>query len=120
MAMSTEGWIFMVGFRLFDVGLLVAWLVWFFKLRDGGGGAEPPDDEGGGGGGDDRGPRPRSGPDGGGLSLPTGRWPSGWRRRDGHSPSLRRPGRVGRPLPPPLPARVRFPGVEPARTSPRR
>ena len=31
--MSAEGWIFMVGFRLFDVGLLVAWLVWFFRLE---------------------------------------------------------------------------------------
>jgi hypothetical protein len=40
--MSTEGWIFMVGFRVFDVGLLVAWLIWFFRLRDDGG--EPPPD----------------------------------------------------------------------------
>ena len=24
----------MVGFRIFDVGLLVVWLVWFFRLRD--------------------------------------------------------------------------------------
>ena len=51
--MTTEGWIFMVGFRVFDVGLLVIWLIWFFRLRDddddsrgddGGGGeaGEPP------------------------------------------------------------------------------
>ena len=33
-AISTEGWIFMVGFRVFDVGLLILWLVWFFRLRD--------------------------------------------------------------------------------------
>ena len=32
--MSTEGWIFMIGFRVLDVGLLVVWLVWFFRLRD--------------------------------------------------------------------------------------
>ena len=33
-SMTTEGWIFMVGFRVFDVGLLVVWLIWFFRLRD--------------------------------------------------------------------------------------
>ena len=32
--MTLEGWIFMVGLRVFDVGALVVWLVWFFKLRD--------------------------------------------------------------------------------------
>jgi hypothetical protein len=107
--MSTEGWIFMVGFRVFDVGLLVAWLVWFFRLRDDGG-DQPPDEGGGGGGGDSRGPSPRRGPGGGGLRLPTGPWARGrWRRRDGHPPSLRRPGRPGRPLPRPSPARVRSP-----------
>jgi hypothetical protein len=109
----------MVGFRVFDVGLLVAWLIWFFRLRDDDG--EPPDEGGGGGGSDKRGPRPGRDPGGGGLRLPGGRWSSGgWRRRDGHAPSLRRPGRRGRPLPRPLPARVRFPGAEPARISPRR
>ena len=107
--MSTEGWIFMVGFRVFDVGLLIAWLIWFFHLREDGA-DEPPDEGGGGGGGDGRKPGPRRGPGGGGLRLPTGPWPAGrWRRRDGHSPPLRRPGRLGRPLPRPLPARVRSP-----------
>ena len=24
----------MVGFRVFDVGLLIVWLIWFFRLRD--------------------------------------------------------------------------------------
>src|SRR5690349_5729923 len=33
-AVSLEGWIFMVGLRVFDVGALVVWLVWFFRLRD--------------------------------------------------------------------------------------
>jgi hypothetical protein len=108
--MSTEGWIFMVGFRVFDVGLLVAWLIWFFRLRDDGADGEPPDEGGGGGGGDGRDRGPRRGPGGGGgLRLPTGIWPGGWRRRDGHAPSFRRPGRPGRLLPRPLPARVRSP-----------
>lgn len=109
----------MIGFRVFDVGLLIAWLVWFFRLR--GDGADPPDEGGGGGGGSDgRRPGPRRGPGGGGLRLPLGRWPAGWRRRDGHRGPLTRPGRGGRPLPQPLPARVRFPGAEPVRISPRR
>ncbi|HYI79378.1 MAG TPA: hypothetical protein VEW67_00775 [Thermoleophilaceae bacterium] len=107
--MSTEGWIFMVGFRVFDVGLLVAWLIWFFHLRDDGG-AEPPEEGGGGGGGgDSRKPGPRRGPGGGGIRLPTGPWTAGWRRRDGHRPVTRRRGRPGRSIPQPLPARVRSP-----------
>lgn len=119
MVMSTEGWIFMVGFRVFDVGLLVAWLVWFFRLRDDG--EDPPDDSGGGGGGG-RDSGPRRGPGGGGLRLPLGRWGGGWRRRDGHRPwlgGLRR-GRLGRPVPQPLPARVRSPGVDRVLVPPRR
>lgn len=32
--MTLEGWIFVVGLRVFDVGALIVWLVWFFKLRD--------------------------------------------------------------------------------------
>ena len=34
----------MVGLRVFDIGALVVWLVWFFRQRD------DEDDEGGGGG----------------------------------------------------------------------
>jgi hypothetical protein len=105
----------MVGFRVFDVGLLVAWLIWFFRLRDDGADGEPPDEGGGGGGGDGRGRGPRRGPGGGGLRLPTGLWPSGWRRRDNHRPSTHRPRRPGRPVPQPLPARVRSP-LTPRRT----
>jgi hypothetical protein len=106
--MTTEGWIFMVGFRVFDVGLLIVWLVWFFRLRDDE--DDPPGDDGGGG----EGPHPepgRDGPGGDGLSLPLGRWragkgrvrdhrsPNPWRRRRGPEP----------PVPRPLPARVRQP-----------
>ena len=107
--MSTEGWIFMIGFRVFDVGLLIAWLIWFFHLRDDG--ADGPPDEGGGGGGgggDGRDSGPRRGPGGGGLRLPLGPWAHGrWRRRDGHTPPLGRPGRPPRTLPSPV--RVRSP-----------
>jgi hypothetical protein len=106
--MTTEGWIFMVGFRVFDVGLLIVWLIWFFRLRDDG--DDPPDDGGGGGEGPD--PRPgRDGPGGDGIRLPFGRVrPSGRRLRD-HRP---RAGHIRRrgsepPVPRPLPARVRRP-----------
>ena len=69
--MTTEGWIFMVGFRVFDVGLLIVWLIWFFRLRD------DDDDSRGddGGGGEGPGPRPSGdGPGGDGIRLPLGRW----------------------------------------------
>ena len=101
----------MVGFRVFDIGLLVVWLIWFFRLRDGSD-DEPDDaDDGGGGGGTPpkRGPR---GPGGGGLRLPDGRVPAGaGRNRDGHRRSpTRLPRRGVPPVPSPLPARVRSPG----------
>ena len=90
--MSAEGWIFVVGFRIFDVGLLVIWLVWFFRLRDDDAG--PNDDGGDDGGGPPVHPPEPSG--GGGLGL--------------HSPQ-RKPGRRsrGEPLRRPQPARVRRP-----------
>ena len=105
----------MVGFRVFDVGLLVVWLVWFFRLREDGPDLGPEDDEGGGGGGPER--RPDKGPGGGGLELPDGRVPSGSERvRDGHRPARTRPRRSAPPVPSPLPARVRSPGA-PARVT---
>ena len=106
----------MVGFRVFDVGLLVVWLIWFFRLRDDS--DEEPPDEGGDGGGGSRGPeRPAGGPSGGGLPFEPGRLPSGARKRDGHRPE-RLPHRRPSPVRGPLPARVRSPGA-PARV-PRR
>ena len=78
----------MVGFRVFDVGLLVIWLVWFFRLRD--------DDD------DSR-------PGGGGIKLPLGAWTLGRGRVRDHS---RRPGLERRRdhMPRvPAPARVRRP-----------
>ena len=115
--MSTEGWIFMVGFRIFDVGLLILWLVWFFRLRDDD--DDLPDDDGPGGGGPDRDRDPGSGGGGGGLRLPLGKPGAGPRVRDHLRP---RPERVRRggapPVPHPLPARVRSPGrPAPARRS---
>jgi hypothetical protein len=109
---TTEGWIFMVGFRIFDVGLLVVWLVWFFRLRDDDGGS---DDDGPGGGGHD--PRPRKDPGGGGLGRPLGRLQQGgWRARDHRTPykplprrgrdPVRSPSRVRQPQTP-LPAHRR-------------
>jgi hypothetical protein len=102
---TTEGWIFMVGFRIFDVGLLIMWLVWFFRLRDDDDSSE---DDGPGGGGQDSGPR--RGPGGGGLGKPLGRLQQGaWRMR-GH-PLPRRPGRARglEPVRGPSPSRIRRP-----------
>jgi len=75
---TLEGWIFMVGLRVFDVGALIVWLVWFFKLRD-------DDDDAGGDDDHGRGDEPQEPPPdgGGGLELPlpdAQPWPK--RRRD--------------------------------------
>jgi hypothetical protein len=107
----------MVGFRVFDVGLLLVWLVWFLRLRDDG---EDPPEEGGGGGGETPDPKPKRGPSGGGLRLPLGRWAPADRSRLERGP--RRPDRRRGPEPPirrPLPARVRVPVVEPSRLTDR-
>jgi hypothetical protein len=107
--MTTEAWIFLVGFRLLDVGLLVLFLIWFFRLRDDGDDADD-DGPGGGGGGDT--PPERGGPGGGGLRVPLRDVRPGRRIRD-HAPRVRRPRRRGaeQPVPRPLPARVRRPAA---------
>jgi hypothetical protein len=67
--MSVGGWVFMVGFRVLDVGLLAGWLFWFFRrvLDDDG---EDDDDRRDDGGLDaPRDPRPTPG---GGTARP---WP---------------------------------------------
>jgi len=111
---TTEGWIFMVGFRVFDVGLLILWLVWFFRLRDD---EDDSTDDGPGGGGPDA---PKDdGPGGGGIKLPLGPWglgrgrvrdhsrrPGVDRRRD-HEPRVPSPARVRRPSSP-VPTHRRF------------
>src|SRR3954464_4004321 len=101
----------MVGFRVFDVGLLVVWLIWFFRLREDG--DDSPGEDGGGGQGPDPGPG-GEGPGGGGIRLPVGRARPGRRLRD-HAP-LRHPRRRrggGRPLPSPPPPRGRRPPPPP-------
>jgi hypothetical protein len=105
--MTTEGWIFMVGFRVFDVGLLIVWLIWFFRLRDDGDDSRGDD----GGGGDGPHPDPgRDGPGGDGIRLPLGRWRPGGRLRGPRRPPRRlRPRGVDQPVPRPAPARVRQP-----------
>src|SRR3954449_12794344 len=91
----------MVGLRVFDIGALVVWLVWFFRQRD------DEDDEGGGGpGGPGRGGDPDGGP-----PLPDAHpWPE---RRPGH---LR--GRAP-PAPCPEPRRAHL-GARPSSTQPSR
>jgi hypothetical protein len=112
---TTEGWIFMVGFRVFDVGLLILWLVWFFRLRDD---DDSTDDDGPGGGGGPEKPTDR-GPGGGGLRLPLGRVKAGRRQRDHRGRRSRRPRRGAEPLPQPSPARVRRPAApQPAHRRP--
>ncbi len=92
----------MVGLRVFDVGALVVWLVWFFRLRD------DEDDDGDdyrGGDEDAPGPDPKGG---GGFRLPlpdAAPWPT--RRRDhlgGVTPRGEPQRRRG--VPQPVPARA--------------
>jgi hypothetical protein len=97
---TLEGWIFMIGLRVFDVGALIVWLVWFFRLRD-------DDDSDDGGGGEDKAPEPPKPRGPGGLKLPlpdADPWPS--RRRD-HGGDLRpAPLTSRRGVPEPVPARA--------------
>ena len=102
--MSTEGWIFMVGFRVFDVGLLVLWLVWFFRLRDDDAGPSDEDDDDGGG--PPLHPPEPSGGGGLGLVIP-GTLRPGRRLREHPRPLKPRSRRGGEPLRRPAPARVR-------------
>jgi hypothetical protein len=98
---TLEGWIFMVGLRVFDIGALIVWLVWFFHLRDDG------DDSDDSGGGEGKPPDPSAPRGPGGLKLPlpdAAPWHA--RRRD-HGGDLRPapPGRR-RGVPAPVPARA--------------
>ena len=95
----------MVGFRVFDVGLLVLWLVWFFRLRDDDAGSNDDGDDDDGGGPPVHPPGP-SGGGGLGLVLP-GTVRAERRLRDHTRPSKPRFRRGGEPLRRPHPARVR-------------
>jgi hypothetical protein len=77
---TLEGWIFMVGLRVFDIGALVVWLVWFFRLRD-----DDDDDGDDFRRGKDDGNEPEEPTGGGGLKLPLPESkPWSARRRDHH------------------------------------
>jgi hypothetical protein len=99
---TLEGWIFMVGLRVFDIGALIIWLIWFFRLRD----DDDDADDGRGGGGSTPEPDTPKGPSGG-LRLPlpdAAPWSS--RRRD-HGGDLRpSPVTSRRGVPEPVPARA--------------
>ena len=100
-AVTLEGWIFMVGLRVFDLGALVVWLVWFFRLRD--------DDDDGDDFRRDDGDAPTPDPDPGGpgglqLPLPDAQ-PWRTRRRDHTGDLTPVPGIGRRGVPEPLPAR---------------
>jgi hypothetical protein len=93
--MSTQAWIFLVGLRVFDLGGMLIWLIWFLRHDSGPGENE---DEGGGGGGGTL-PSSRPKPGGPGLDLPiadSNPWPT--RLRD-HG-SARRPVPSPRVAPP--------------------
>jgi hypothetical protein len=77
---TLEGWIFMVGLRVFDIGALIVWLVWFFRLRED---DDDGDDFRGGSDGDTPEPEGPRGPGGLRLPLPDAR-PWHTRRRDHH------------------------------------
>jgi len=100
---TLEGWIFMVGLRVFDVGALIVWLVWFFRLRDDDG---DDGDDFRGGADDPEDPDPRGSPPGLRLPLPdSAPWPV--RRRD-HLGGITRRGEPPRlrGVPRPVPARA--------------
>jgi hypothetical protein len=98
----------MVGLRVFDVGALIVWMVWFFKLRDDD--DEPSDGEDFRRGGADEpsDPRPPTGPPD--LELPrpdADPWPA---RRRGHegdrAPATLPARRAPAPRPPVRPRRA--------------
>ena len=104
--MSLEAWIFLVGFRVIDLGALIVWMVWFYRQCD------KDDDEPGGddfrrsGDQDVEPPVPPS--RGGGLDIPlpdAAPWPT--RRRDhGDVAPAARPARRQPAEPQRTPARI--------------
>jgi hypothetical protein len=99
---TLEGWIFMVGLRVFDIGALIVWLVWFFRLRD----DDDGDDDFRRGDGDAPEPDPTPGGPGGlRLPLPDAEpWPG--RRRDHGGDRRGAPLTARRGAPEPVPARA--------------
>jgi hypothetical protein len=99
---TLQGWIFMVGLRVFDIGALIVWLVWFFRLRD----DDDGDDDFRRGDGDTPEPEPTpTGPGGLRLPLPDAEpWPV--RRRDHGGDRSPVPQTARRGVPEPMPARA--------------
>lgn len=105
--MTTEGWIFMVGLRVVDIGALVVWLVWFYRQSD--------NDEGDDFRWDDDVDEPPTAPeprgDGPMLDLPlpdAEPWPRRRRDHTGNRPGSTQPARHV-PAHRPAPARVTAP-----------
>jgi hypothetical protein len=99
---TLEGWIFMIGLRVFDVGALIVWLVWFFRLRE----DDDDSDDFRGGGGNAPEPEEPKGP-AGGLDIPLADsrpWPT--RRRDHGGDRRHGPLSPRRGVPQPVPARA--------------
>ena len=90
----------MVGLRVFDVGALVVWLVWFFRLRD-----DDDDEDFDRGHGDGSEPEEPCGPGGLRLPLPESQ-PWHARRRDGHGDRRGAPATTRRETPHRVPRRV--------------
>ena len=92
----------MIGLRVFDVGALIVWLVWFFRLRD----DDDDSDEGRGGNGNAPEPDTPKGPSGG-LRIPlAASRPWSARRRDHRGDLHPAPGTSRRGVPQPVPARA--------------
>ncbi|MDO8187515.1 hypothetical protein Q5424_10710 [Conexibacter sp. JD483] len=112
--MSAAGWIFLVGMRVFDLGGMIVWLVWYFRQREDDDWPEwedwdrdPPPDR----------PDPPD-PGGSGLRLPlpdAEPWPG--RIRDHGAPRPPRTDRRREPLP--APAREPHGAEQPTRPSER-
>lgn len=92
--MSLEGWIFMVGLRVLDIGALIAWLVWFYRQKDEDDDETGSDDSWRSHEPDDQPPVPPSGGDGLTLPLPDAApWPTRLRERGDREMPARSPAR---------------------------
>ena len=101
--MTLEGWIFMVGLRVFDIGALIVWLIWFFRLRD----DDDDADDGRGGGGSTPEPETPKGPSGRPAAAAPGRRSVADSRRRDHGGDLcPSPATSRRGVPEPVPARA--------------
>ena len=94
--MTVEGWIFMVGLRVVDLGALIAWMIWFYKQCDKDDEDSDGDDFRRPGDPDDRDDQPPAPSSGGGLDIPlpdAAPWPTRRRDHGGDLAPLPRPAR---------------------------